>query len=47
MGERMTTFYDQWLNARHEIENELENSGFVARDRDIPWVSTSKTRDVN
>ena len=40
MGERMTTFYDQWLNARHEIENELENSGFVARDRDIPWVST-------
>jgi mannose-6-phosphate isomerase-like protein (cupin superfamily) len=39
-GAKMTTFYDEWLNARHDIEIELENSGFVARDRDIPWVST-------
>lgn len=36
----MTSFYDKWLNARNDIEDELEASGFVARDKDIPWVET-------
>lgn len=36
----MTTFYDRWLGVREEIDRELWNSPAVARDRDIPWVST-------
>jgi mannose-6-phosphate isomerase-like protein (cupin superfamily) len=36
----MTTFYDRWLAVREEIDGELWNSPTVARDKDIPWVST-------
>ena len=36
----MKTFYDEWLNARSEIQDQLRASGFVARDKDIPWVRT-------
>ena len=33
-------FYDEWLDAQNKIQDELRGSGFVARDKDIPWVST-------
>ena len=36
----MKSFYDEWLRTRDVIEQELEASSFVARDKDIPWVST-------
>ena len=34
------TFYDEWLEAPNKIQDELEECELVARDRDIPWVST-------
>ena len=33
-------FYDEWLDAPNQIQDELENCHAVARDKDIPWVST-------
>jgi mannose-6-phosphate isomerase-like protein (cupin superfamily) len=36
----MKTFYDEWLDAQKQIQTDLEQSPFVARDKDIPWVST-------
>ena len=36
----MKNFYDEWLGAQSKIQDELRGSGFVARDMDIPWVST-------
>lgn len=36
----MATFYDEWLNAHTEIQAQLDATNFVARDKDIPWVST-------
>lgn len=36
----MSNFYDEWLRTRDIIEDELEASFLVARDRDIPWVTT-------
>jgi mannose-6-phosphate isomerase-like protein (cupin superfamily) len=40
------TFYDQWLQARREIEHELTTSPAVARDSEIPWVSTPQDAKV-
>jgi len=34
------TFYDEWLETSNKIQDELEECELVARDRDIPWVST-------
>ncbi len=42
----MTNFYDDWLNAHNEIQDDIEASGFVARDRDIPWVTTPQDAKV-
>jgi len=36
----MKTFYDEWLNTRNEIVDELQLSPVIARCDDIPWVST-------
>ncbi len=36
----MKTFYDEWLHAQDKIQDELLKSPAVARDKDIPWVST-------
>jgi mannose-6-phosphate isomerase-like protein (cupin superfamily) len=36
----MKTFYDDWLEARDQAEESLRCSPLVARDQDIPWVST-------
>jgi mannose-6-phosphate isomerase-like protein (cupin superfamily) len=36
----MKTFYDDWLQAQRQIEDTFETSPAVARDKDIPWVST-------
>ena len=33
-------FYDEWLEAPNKIQDELEETFLVARDKDIPWVST-------
>lgn len=33
-------FYEQWLEAPNQIQDELEATLLVARDKDIPWVST-------
>ncbi len=42
----MATFYDNWLDARSQIDQELWNSPAVARDKDIPWVSTPQDAKV-
>jgi mannose-6-phosphate isomerase-like protein (cupin superfamily) len=42
----MKNFYDRWLEARTEIEDELYRSPFVARDKDIPWVTTPQDAKV-
>ena len=34
------TFYDEWLETSDKIQDELEDCELVARDKDIPWVST-------
>jgi mannose-6-phosphate isomerase-like protein (cupin superfamily) len=36
----VTTFYDDWLAAQGQIHDELLATPPVARDKDIPWVST-------
>lgn len=42
----MRTFYDDWLDARSQIEEELRRTPGVARDEDIPWVSTPQDAKV-
>jgi quercetin dioxygenase-like cupin family protein len=42
----MKTFYDDWLNAREDAVTHLFKSPLVARDRDIPWVSTPQDAKV-
>jgi mannose-6-phosphate isomerase-like protein (cupin superfamily) len=42
----MATFYDNWLDARNQIDRELWNSPAVARDQDIPWVRTPQDAKV-
>jgi mannose-6-phosphate isomerase-like protein (cupin superfamily) len=42
----MRTFYDEWLEAGSRIEDELNATNFVARDKDIPWVSTPQDAKV-
>jgi mannose-6-phosphate isomerase-like protein (cupin superfamily) len=42
----MATFYDEWLNASDVIRGELDATKFVARDKDIPWVSTPQDAKV-
>jgi len=33
-------FYDKWLDTPNQIQDELDQCHGVARDQDIPWVST-------
>lgn len=40
------TFYDDWLQAQNQIQDELKASLEVARDRDIPWVGTPQDAKV-
>jgi mannose-6-phosphate isomerase-like protein (cupin superfamily) len=40
------TFYDEWLETPNKIQDELEECRLVARDRDIPWVSTPQDAKV-
>jgi gentisate 1,2-dioxygenase len=42
----MSTFYDEWLAASAKIQDELNATQFVARDKDIPWVSTPQDAKV-
>ena len=42
----MSTFYDEWLATGDRIQQDLKRSGAVARDRDIPWVSTRQDAKV-
>jgi mannose-6-phosphate isomerase-like protein (cupin superfamily) len=42
----MSTFYDDWLNANAKIQDALNATKFVARDKDIPWVSTPQDAKV-
>ena len=42
----MNNFYDDWLRAQNDISDELIASAFVARDRDIPWVTTPQDAKV-
>src|SRR5688572_23887111 len=40
------TFYDDWLAAGAQIEDGFRKAPHVARDRDIPWVSTPQDAKV-
>lgn len=40
------TFYDQWLRAGDIAQQAMRSSPAVARDRDIPWVSTPQDARV-
>lgn len=40
------TFYDEWLQTPDTIQDELEACHAVARDKDIPWVSTPQDAKV-
>lgn len=40
------TFYDNWLETPHQIQLEFEQCHVVARDKDIPWVSTPQDAKV-
>jgi mannose-6-phosphate isomerase-like protein (cupin superfamily) len=42
----MKNFYDDWLEARGKIEDYFLTSPVVARDKDIPWVSTPQDAKV-
>lgn len=42
----MTTFYDRWLEAGSQIQDELWETPAVARDSEIPWVSTPQDAKV-
>jgi mannose-6-phosphate isomerase-like protein (cupin superfamily) len=42
----MPTFYDRWLETPEQIQRELWESPAVARDKDIPWVSTPQDAKV-
>jgi len=33
-------FYDEWLETPNRIQDQLDDTLLVARDKDIPWVST-------
>src|SRR5262249_37879629 len=45
-GPMAKNFYDEWLAAPDQIHDELINCRAVARDRDIPWVSTPQDAKV-
>lgn len=40
------TFYDEWLETSARIQGEFQRSATIARDRDIPWVSTPQDAKV-
>jgi mannose-6-phosphate isomerase-like protein (cupin superfamily) len=40
------TFYDRWLEVPDQIQSEFWSSPAVARDKDIPWVSTPQDARV-
>jgi mannose-6-phosphate isomerase-like protein (cupin superfamily) len=42
----MKTFYDDWLGVQNEIQDHFITSPGVARDKDIPWVSTPQDAKV-
>src|SRR5436190_1100141 len=42
----MATFYDDWLQADEEIQQGFKHAKHVARDAEIPWVSTRQDAKV-
>ena len=42
----MGNFYDDWLGTDAEIQREFQRAPHVARDREIPWVSTRQDAKV-
>lgn len=42
----METFYDRWMAAHDQIQGELRASPAVARDAEIPWVTTPQDAKV-
>jgi gentisate 1,2-dioxygenase len=42
----MPTFYDDWLAAGDRGEQEMRQTMFIARDRDIPWERTRQDAKV-
>src|SRR5436309_1387948 len=42
----MGNFYDEWLAVGGEIQDAFKRAPHVARDRDIPWVSTPQDAKV-
>jgi quercetin dioxygenase-like cupin family protein len=42
----MSTFYDEWLATEEDLQQELRQTAFIARDRDIPWVRTRQDAKV-
>ncbi len=42
----MSTFYDEWLATGDHVQEDLRRTGFVARDRDVPWVRTRQDAKV-
>ena len=42
----MSTFYDEWLAPGDHVQEDLRRTGFVARDRDVPWVRTRQDAKV-
>src|SRR6478672_10661840 len=42
----VTTFYDEWLATGPEIEQQFKEVIMVARDREIPWVTTRQDAKV-
>jgi quercetin dioxygenase-like cupin family protein len=42
----MATFYDEWLRADAEIQEKFRRAPHVAKDQQIPWVSTPQDAKV-
>lgn len=45
-GGHVATFYDEWLAADAQIQEEFRRAPHVARDRDIPWARTRQDARV-
>src|SRR5262249_3015604 len=45
-GQRMGTFYDEWLAAGERIQEEFRRSPMIAHDRKIPWIKTRQDAKV-
>ena len=42
----MGTFYDDWLAVGAQTEEKFRRAPHVARERDIPWVTTRQDAHV-